>query len=66
MLEDSHFGPDRLMAKFVEDIPQAALHIYDKCFVRGAELRSRSYAEMTEKQTTTYYFFPFNRNAREY
>ena len=66
MLEDSHFGPDRLMSKLIEDIPQSALDIYDQCIVREVQLKSRSYAEMTEKEKTTYYFFPFNRNEREY
>ena len=59
MIEDSHFGADRLMSKLIEDIPSVAMDIFDQCVYEETSLENRSYAEIVEKTNDTYNFFPF-------
>ena len=65
-MEDSHFGADRLMAKMVEDIPDTAMALLDKCVQKKAIKRNLSYSETKEETKITYYFFPFARKESKY
>lgn len=66
VMEDSHFGPSRLMSKLVEDIPSAAVEILNQCHHEEIYKKSSSYNQMSEERKVTYHFFPIQAKESKY